>query len=244
MTKFRNTYADQRFAAAYAALEFKNTYYLAYRDLPEIISRHVRGKKALDFGCGAGRSSRFLRKLGFDVVGVDISDAMLKKARELDPQGTYVLTAEGDLSRFQESSFDLTLSAFTFDNIPTAEKKLKIFQKIKRLLRADGSMVNLVSNPEIYFHEWASFSTKDFPENKKAQHGEKVRIINTDVGDSTPVEDIIWPDEDYRRVYSQAGLEILDTYKPLATGKEPFQWINETKIPPWVIYVLGKGKER
>ena len=65
-----NCYEDASRADAYATLEFANTYYLAYRDLPAIISEHVTGTKALDFGCGTGRSTRFLRKLGFNVTGV------------------------------------------------------------------------------------------------------------------------------------------------------------------------------
>jgi len=48
------------------------TYYLAYRDLPALIQQHVPGRRALDFGCGAGRSTRFLQRLGFQVFGADI----------------------------------------------------------------------------------------------------------------------------------------------------------------------------
>ena len=57
--EFSNVYDDSRRAEAYAGLELPGTYYLAYRDLPAIIGEHVRGTKALDFGCGAGRSSRW-----------------------------------------------------------------------------------------------------------------------------------------------------------------------------------------
>ena len=67
---FINCYDDVSRADAYATLEFANTYYLAYRDLPAIMSEHVTGTKVLDFGCGAGRSTRSLRKLGFNVTGV------------------------------------------------------------------------------------------------------------------------------------------------------------------------------
>ena len=73
-----NCYEDANRATAYATLEFANTYYLAYRDLPEM-SAQVIGLRALDFGCGAGMSTRMLRKLGFDVTGVDISDDMLRQ---------------------------------------------------------------------------------------------------------------------------------------------------------------------
>ena len=65
---FRNVHDDMKRAEAYAKLEFPGTYYLAYRDLPAIIATHVKGQTALDFGCGTGRSTRFLKSLGFDVA--------------------------------------------------------------------------------------------------------------------------------------------------------------------------------
>ena len=88
---FANCYADATRAQAYASLEFNNTYHLAYRDIPAILGEHVRGRKSLDFGCGTGRSTRFLRQLGFEVTGVDIAEDMIRKARELDPSGDYRL---------------------------------------------------------------------------------------------------------------------------------------------------------
>jgi hypothetical protein len=54
---FFNVYEDGTRAQAYAKMEFPGTYYLAYRDLPDIILTHTQGKKAIDFGCGAGRST-------------------------------------------------------------------------------------------------------------------------------------------------------------------------------------------
>ena len=235
---FDNVYEDADRANAYAKLEFPGTYYLAYRDLPQIISEHVKGKKALDFGCGTGRSTRFLRNLGFNVIGVDIARDMIRKAVECDPAGEYHLIEDGILSRFVGGAYDLVLSAFTFDNIPTSKRKVKNFRAIRSLLKPDGKMVNLVSSPEIYTHEWASFTTKDFPENRHAGSGDRVKIIMTDVEDRRPVEDILWTDEAYREVYQQAKLELVKTYKPLAKESEPFAWVNETRIAPWVIYVL------
>jgi len=243
MMDFRNSYEDAKRAEAYAKLDFPGTYYLAYRDLPEIIREHVRGRKAIDFGCGTGRSTRFLQRLGFDVVGVDISEDMLKKARELDPEGDYRLNEDGDLGQFTEYAYDLALSAFTFDNIPTMEKKVRNLISISRLLKREGKMVNVVSSPEIYTHEWASFSTKDFPENKKAKTGDKVKIIQTDTDDKRPVEDVVWADECYQATFRKARLESIATYRPLAREDEPYKWINETTIPPWVVYVLKKTEK-
>jgi SAM-dependent methyltransferase len=237
MTKeFSNVYDDHRRAESYAKLEFPGTYYLAYRDLPRIIAEHITGKRALDFGCGTGRSTRFLKKLGFDAVGVDIAEDMINKAREFDPQGVYYLIEDNGLNRFRGDDFDLALSVFTFDNI--AENKVALFRQLRELLNNDGRIINLVSSPDIYKNEWASFSTKDFPENRIAKSGDKVRIVMTDVEDLRPVEDIVWSDDAYRDVYKQAGLEIVESCKPLGKHDDPVVWVNETKIAPWVIYVL------
>ncbi len=239
--EFANVYDDAQRAEAYAKLEFPGTYYLAYRDLPEIIFKHVKGRKAIDFGCGTGRSTRFLQKLGFETVGVDIAEDMIKQAKLIDPKGDYRLIKEGDFSRLDSGAYDLILSAFTFDNIPTKERKVELFEKLRGLLSNEGKIVNLVSSPDIYVNEWASFSTKDFPENKHAKCGDKVKIIVTAIDDKRPVEDIIWSDKDYKETYREAGIELIETYKPLAKEDEPFQWVNETKIAPWVIYVLRKS---
>jgi ubiquinone/menaquinone biosynthesis C-methylase UbiE len=237
---FSNSYEDARRAEAYARLEFPGTYYLAYRDLPEIIFEHVTGRKALDFGCGTGRSTRFLRRLRFTAVGVDISEDMVKKARELDPGGDYRLIKDADLGQLKDSAFVLVLSAFTFDNIPTMEKKVKNLKELARLLRRGGRIVNLVSSPEIYTYEWESFSTKDFPENRRAKSGDRVRIVITAVDDKRPVKDVIWTDKSYRETFKKAELELVKTYKPLAREDEPYRWVNERQIAPWVIYVLKK----
>jgi hypothetical protein len=106
------------------------------------------------------------------------------------------------------------------------------------LLKPAGILVNLVSSPQIYTHEWASFSTKNFPANAAARSGDVVRIVVTDHQDRRPVEDILWTDASYRAVYREAGLEIMRMFEPLATGREPYSWVNETRIAPWVIYVL------
>ena len=235
---FENVYDDAERAAAYAALEFPGTYYLAYRDLPEIIARHTNGKRAIDFGCGTGRSTRFVKGLGFDVIGVDIARDMIALARQKDPDGDYRLVGEGELRKLDTATYDLVLSVFTFDNIPDMETKVSIFRDLGRLLNKNGRIVSLVSSPEIYTHEWASFTTRDFPENKLAKSGDKVKIIMTDVPDRRPVEDIVWSPEDYLRVYVRAGLEVVEVNKPLARSDEPIDWVNEMTIAPWTIYVL------
>ncbi len=239
--EFANAYQDSLRAAAYDSLEFPGTYYLAFRDIPEIIREHVNGKQALDFGCGTGRSTRFLKSLGFNTVGVDIAAEMLELARARDLEGDYRLVDEHGPSTLERFAFDVVLSAFTFDNSPTMEQKVTLFRGLAERLRPDGRIINLVSSPDIYTHEWASFSTKEFAGNFTARTGDYVYTMMLDVEDRRPVQDILWPDEAYREVYQRAGLRVIEMRKPLANASEPYAWVSETTVAPWVIYVLGKA---
>lgn len=240
---FSNVYEDATRAEAYSRLEFANTYYLAYRDLPDLATRHAKGKKALDFGCGTGRSSRFLKGLGFSVIGVDISEDMLRKARQAEPSGDYRLVADGDL-RGLEPGYDLVLSAFTFDNIP-AEKKLPLFTQLAGLLNPSGVLINLVSSPEIYWHEWASFTTRDYAaQNRAAGNGGTVLIVTTEIADQRPCADILCDDHAYQELYRHARLQVVESLRPLATGAEPYRWVSETTVAPWVIWVLRPATAR
>jgi SAM-dependent methyltransferase len=234
---FRNVYEDAARAEAYSRLEFPGTYYLAYRDLPGLITTHVSGRRALDFGCGAGRSTRFLRALGFAALGVDVSEDMISRAREIDSAGDYRRLAGAGLRELSGGPRDLVLSAFTFDNVPQP-RKLGLLRELGALLSASGRVVNLVSAPEIYTHEWASFSTRDFAANRDARTGEIVRIVITDTADRRPVEDVLCSADDYGRLYRAAGLAIVQSHSPLARDDEPFAWVNETRIAPWRIDVL------
>lgn len=236
---FPNVYADRQRADAYAQLAFPGTYFLAFRDLPALLRKHVHGHVALDFGCGTGRSTRLLRDLGYDVRGVDIAAPMVERARALDPLGRYDLVGDGDLSSLPTGSFDAILSAFTFDNIPTLDRKQALLTALRSLLQPTGRLVNLVSDPAIYVHEWASFSTRDFPGNRTAKSGDRVQIIMLDVPDQRPVEDIVCSDVDYRRMYAQAGLIVHEMHQPLGRAEDGIAWVSETTVAPWSIYVLG-----
>ncbi|MDE2138804.1 MAG: class I SAM-dependent methyltransferase, partial [Gammaproteobacteria bacterium] len=167
-----NVYDDARRAAAYAALEFPATYQLAFRDLPAIIARHVHGRRALDFGCGAGRSTRFLKRHGFEATGIDIAASMIERARAADPAGEYRLIGDGDFSGFAPGSFDLIFSAFAFDNIGGGARRAQLLRGLRTRLAPRGRVVLLASTPEIYRNEWASFTTRAFPENRGARSGD------------------------------------------------------------------------
>ena len=239
---FENSWDNQVRAESYAKLEFPNTYYLAYRDLPKIISEHVKGNKAIDFGCGTGRSTRFLKQLGLDAIGIDISQDMLQIAMNNDEGGDYRLVSNGKYDHLGIGQFDLVQSIFTFDNIPGWDNRTNILKGLSRLLNETGKMILLDATPELYINEWASFSTKNFPDNWAAKTGDIVCDIMLDVEDNRPVEDIYWTVPDYHKLFKKAELTLDATYKPLGSKDEPFNWVSETEMAPWIIFVLNNSR--
>jgi SAM-dependent methyltransferase len=235
---FANAYEDEIRAQAYATLAFPGTYYLAFRDLSALLADHVRGQAALDFGCGAGRSTRFLRDLGFDPTGIDISPAMLELARAAEPGGRYVLVDDGDYRPLDPGRFDLVFSAFAFDNIPGTEHRAEILRGLRRLLQPGGRIVLVGCTPEIYVNETVSFTVRDFPENREAKSGDEVRCVMKDVEDRRPVTDILWLHQDYLAMFAASGLDLVAHHMPLGYDDEPYDWITETTISPWAIYIV------
>ena len=57
-----------------------------------------QGSQVCDLGCGPGHVTRFLSQLGVDVLGVDISPAMVQVARRLNPGLTF---QQGDMLDLQ-----------------------------------------------------------------------------------------------------------------------------------------------
>ena len=51
--------------------------------------------------------------------------------------------------------------------------------------------------------------------------------------------DVIWFHEDYLELFAASGLQMIAQYKPLGHPEEPYEWLSETSVAPWVIYVLG-----
>ncbi len=72
---------------------------------------NVRGKRALDIGCGEGRFSRLLAGLGAEVTGIDLTEPLIERARSLALGGdSYVMGDAETLDGIADESFDLAVS--------------------------------------------------------------------------------------------------------------------------------------
>jgi ubiquinone/menaquinone biosynthesis C-methylase UbiE len=221
-------------AKEYSKIGISGTPYLVYRDLLDLLKKHVVGKRTLDFGCGTGRSTKFLKELGYEVFGVDISKDMLEEARIVDPEGNYQLI-NGDEIPFKDSTFDCVFSSIVFLEFSSPEIMVSILQEMKRVLKDTGVIVIATTSEEFFQNEWLTTLT-DFPENKILTSGSVVKSKVRDTG--IEFNDYYWQDRDYREAFAEVGLKVCEVHKPLGRKDEPYDWINEQKIPPWIIYVV------
>lgn len=77
--------------------------------LIDAIAPH-RGARILDAGCGQGRLGGYLAKRGHEVVGSDIDEHLISRAKEQFPEATWYV---GDLSNdpIAEDNFEIAVSA-------------------------------------------------------------------------------------------------------------------------------------
>lgn len=232
------THDYEKHAGEYAGLGIEGTQYLAFRDIPELIREYGgSGRDVLDYGCGAGRSTRFLKRLGFETVGVDVSPNMLDQARTQDKSGEYRLITSGKLP-FEDSSFDIVFSSFVFLEISQLHEIEDILTEMKRVLRKDGIIIFVTASVEAPTGSWVSLSYA-FPENRKPLHsGDTVKLLIR--GINVILYDYHWTEEDYNRVAEAAGLALVRLHKPLGSQHDSIEWLDETKKSPMAIYVLRK----
>lgn len=102
---------------------------------------------ALDFGCGAGRLTQALRDHFDQVVGVDFSEPMLERARELDAgrRCEFVHNTSSDLTVFADDSFDLAYSSLVLQHIPTKIARTYL-SELLRVVRPGGLVVAQVAS--------------------------------------------------------------------------------------------------
>ena len=106
----------------------------------------LKDKRVLDLGCGFGWHCRYAREQdASSVVGVDISENMLRKAREQtdDPLITYIKTPIEDI-HFQEKEFDVVISSLAFHYIPSFNN---LCEKVQHYLQPGGAFIFSVEHP-------------------------------------------------------------------------------------------------
>ncbi len=157
-----------RFATERARAFYAETYDTVVPDWPGEIDFYrglaaesmAKGQAVLEIACGTGRVAIRLAQDGVDVVGLDLSAAMLAVAREKSREMSNVRWVEGDMRAFDlGEAFGLVIiPGHSFQNILTADDQVATLRAIRRHLVPQGLLVVHVDQPEI---DWLGDLTGD-----------------------------------------------------------------------------------
>jgi len=93
---------------------------------------------ALDFGCGLGRLTRAMKSFCREVVGVDISEEMVRQAQLLNPNCQFVHNPYNDLRVFSSGRFDLVYSFQVLQHQRSAALIRNYVSEFIRVLKPGG----------------------------------------------------------------------------------------------------------
>ncbi len=103
------------------------------------------GSRILDIGCGSGRTAISLSKKGFEVVGVDITPAMIDSAKKITILNNINIDFRvGDATclEFSDNSFDGAIFANSgWAQIPGKKNRQKALNEIYRVIRPGGYFI-------------------------------------------------------------------------------------------------------
>jgi ubiquinone/menaquinone biosynthesis C-methylase UbiE len=162
----------------------------------------VRPGVALDAACGTGRHAAILSSLGWRVIGVDATDAMLERARAKVPEGTF---HSGRLEALpvEAGSVDLVVCGLALCHV---EDLAPVYAEFARVLRPGGRLITTDMHPIITSTGgMAAFPTTDTQPDVAA--GDAMTI--------NYVPNLVHNVHEYVAAIVAAGMEILGCHEPL-----------------------------
>jgi SAM-dependent methyltransferase len=140
-----------------------------------------KAKKILDIGCGTGRHTIELTRRGYNVVGIDLSESQLKRAKEkASEQNLKIVFQQRDARKITFShEFDLgiMLCEGAFPLMETDEMNFQILRNAANALKPGGKLIFTTLNGLFpLFH-----SVKDFLDSNTKEGNAKCGSVSFDL---------------------------------------------------------------
>ncbi|MFN4257344.1 MAG: class I SAM-dependent methyltransferase [Saprospiraceae bacterium] len=178
------------------------------------------GARVLDLACGKGRHSRYLAEKGFDVVGLDISEASILFARQFEHERLMFFQHDMRLP-FRVNYFDAVVNFFTsFGYFETEAEHLAALKNVAKNLRPGGLFVLDFFNSEWVQRTLVREHTKtvdgiEFHWRKSIRDGHVFKKVEFTTGGRHFFfrEKVrLFRLEDFEKLFAAAGLRLRQTF--------------------------------
>ena len=249
-------------AAEYAKIELVGTYLFAAQVVWEKLLPLRGGIGCLvDFGCGAGKSTRAAARCvrpGGTVIGVDISAEMVAQAAALtketktdhpDVRFIYkqIETRDGrEVIPLEDGMADAAVTTWVLQEMQSEDQLENAVREIGRITKKGGWFAAVCNNDANTCEDYTAFTYAPFPENKTR----KDNIVKS----RSTVSGIVWEKDRFwsRGIYAgcieRAGFCIRSIEYPLADpAKPPFPgdpsrpWKDELTFSPIMLFWCRKS---
>lgn len=190
----------------------------------------------LDIACGRGRHSVYLNKKGYDVTGIDLSNASIKFAQQFENENLQFYVHDMR-NAFYINYFNIAFNLFTsfgyFDNEKDHVDALKAFNKS---LKRSGILVLDYFNSEKIMRNLAHQEVKhvdgiDFYISKRVANGKIIKSIsfehkNKDFSFKEEVKS--FSKSDFEKMFEKSGFKVLNHFGDYALS--PFDEIKSDRL--------------
>ena len=141
-------------------------------------------EKLLDLACGKGRHSIFLNKLGYNVVGADLSKNSINIAKKFENERLRFI--EHDMRSSLQHKYDVILNLFTsFGFFEDDNEDIKILKNIKNGLKPNGiAIIDFMNSKKVINHlvpeEVQKIDGITFKLSRYVENGFVIKKINFD----------------------------------------------------------------
>lgn len=178
------------------------------------------GSSVLDFACGKGRHAFYLNRLGYDVLGVDLSFNSIRSAKQMQKEG--LRFAVSDIREvIPGEKFDAIFNLFTsFGYFDSLEENLKVLKAIYKMLEPEGIFVIDFMNAHKVIktlkpQETIVRSGISFEITKKHENGQIIKSIDfTDNAKKHHFEERVQTIflDDFKSLISSSGLQLTEVF--------------------------------
>lgn len=135
---------EEWFDTPYYHILYKNHDYKEAEDFLNLLTDYVKlekNSKIIDLACGKGRHSIYLNKLGYDVLGLDLSEQSINFDRQFETK-TLKFQVHDMRNKIESEPVDAVFNLFTsFGYFEMEEEDRSVFRSVSDVLKDEGYFV-------------------------------------------------------------------------------------------------------